>query len=141
MTVLETGNMTSYPDTCSKATAAFAVLSETIKAIQEVLLLQHVQSSSSSRKEDLVQLISQLQGHEKQKLHLTAAHHLERIRHRNQNLLRITAAGSSPSSDARIEQLLQQGVQSLQQQIHACVEQINEVLDEIRCTVMEEEDE
>ncbi len=122
--VLETGNMTSYPDTCLKATASFAVLSETIKAIQDIL-------TSQRRRKDLANLLSQLQGHEKEKLHMTAAHHLERIRQRNQQM--------QMDSDMRIEQLLDDGVQSLQGKIHACVEQINEVLDEIRCMVLEED--
>jgi hypothetical protein len=118
--------MTFYPDTCSKATAAFAVLSETIKAIQEIL-------QSQRHRKDLVHLIVQLQGHEKEKLYLTAAHHLERIRQRNQQI--------QAQSDPRIEKLLQDGVQTLQQKIHACMEQINEVLEEIRCSIMEEDEE
>jgi hypothetical protein len=132
-TVLQTGNLTSYPDTCSKATAAFSVLSETIKVVQEIL-----QSRASCT--TLVSLIVRLQRHEKEKLHLTAAHHLERIRaQNNQNQQQ---QQSSSSSDNRVGQLLQEGVQTLQQKIHDCVEQINEVLDELRCSIMEmEEDE
>lgn len=128
MTVLQTGNMTFYPDTCSKATAAFSVLSETIKAIQAIF------QQPQRQRNDLVQLIVQLQGHEKEKLHLTAAHHLERIRQRNQQLQ------PQQSGDPRIGRLLQEGVQILQQKIHTCVEHINEVLEEIRCAILEEDE-
>ena len=126
MVVLQTGNLTSYPDTCSKVTASFAVLSETIKSIQDIL------QSSPRHQKDLAQLVQQLQLHEKEKLHLTAAHHLERIRQRNQLL--------QSNSDPRIEQLLQEGVVNLQTKIHHCVEQINDIMEEIQCAILEEED-
>jgi hypothetical protein len=123
MTVLQTGNVTSYPDTCSKATASFSVLSETIKTIQEIL--------QSRKRTDLSKLIQQLQSYEKEKLQLTAAHHLERIRQQNQQQLE--------GEDARIEKLLKDGVTSLQQNIATCIENINEVLDELRCALLEED--
>lgn len=125
--VLQTGNMTSYPDTCSKATASFAVLSETIKAIQEILLNQQRQRT------DFAKLLSQLQGLEKEKLHLTAAHHLERIRQRNHQIQEVD------DSNTRIAKLLDDGVLSLHDKIQTCVEQINDVLEEIRSAVLEED--
>ena len=115
--------MTSYPDTCSKATASFSVLSETIKTIQEIL--------ESRKRQDLSNLIQQLQNFEKEKLQLTAASHLERIRQRNQQQLE--------GEDPRITKLLKDGVASLQQKITTCIENINEVLDELRCALLEEE--
>ena len=121
--VLQTGNITSYPDACSKATASFSVLSETIKTIQEIF--------QSRQRLDLSKLIQQLQAFEKEKLQLTAAFHLERIRQRNQQQLQ--------GDDPRITQLLTDGVVTLQQKIATCVENINEVLDELRCALLEEE--
>jgi hypothetical protein len=126
--VLKTGNMTSYPDTCSKVTASFSVLSETVKTISEILLKERKRSNLST-------FIRQLQSHEQEKLHLTAAHHLERIRQQQHNQ-------QQPSSvDPRIANLLDEGVASLQQQIATCIESINDVLDELRCAILEEEEE
>lgn len=123
MVVIDTGNFTSYPDTCSKATASFSVLSETIKMIQEIL--------EFSARSDLSKLIQRLQSYEKEKLQLTAAHHLERIRQRNQQELE--------GEDSRISKLLKDGVGSLRQKIATCIENINEVLDELRCSLLDEE--
>lgn len=122
--VLQTGNMTSYPDTCSKATASFSVLSDTIRVIKEIL-------DSRYQRKDLSKLVTRLQNHEREKLQLTAAIHLERIRQRDQQI--------QAEQDPRISKLLQDGVQTLQQKIQTVVEQINEVLDEIRCSILEEE--
>lgn len=122
--MLQTGNMTSYPETCSKVTASFSVLSETIKAIQEIMRVDRARN-------DLVQLITQLQGYEKEKLQLTAAHHLERLREKNLQ--------AHSQKDPRIEKLLGSGVQSLNRQISTIVEQINEIIDEIRIALVEGE--
>ena len=121
--VLQTGNITSYPDSCSKATASFSVLSETIKTIREILL--------SRKRSDLSKMLDKLQGYEKEKLQLTAAHHLERIRQRDQQRLE--------GEDERISKLLQDGVGSLHKKIATCIGNINEVLDELRCELLEEE--
>jgi hypothetical protein len=133
MVVLDTGNMTSYPDTCSKATASFSVLSETIKEIQTIL-------RSSRKRTDLSNSIQQLQNLEKEKLHLTAAHHLERIRERANNQ-QLPGEEEGTAADARIQKLLQEGVASLRQKIHQTIEVINEVLDDVRCALLEEDDE
>lgn len=122
--VLETGNMTNYPHICAEATASFAVLSDTINVIQTIL--------ADRRRMDAKQLIHALQMHEKEKLNLTAALHLERIREQNENL---PAAGG----DGRIASLLQEGVRSLQTKISSIVGEINGDLEEIRCAMMEEE--
>lgn len=123
--VLQTMNMTAYPDACSKATASFSVLSETIKMIQEIL------ASPTRKRADLTKLVAGLQANEKEKLHLTAAYHLERIRQQNQSV--------QPDSDPRITKLLNEGAKALQQKIQARVETINEVIDEIRCAIVDEE--
>lgn len=123
-TVLETMNITAYPEACAKATASFSVLSETIKTIQQVL-------KDDQKRSDLAQLIGNLQKEEKEKLQLTAACHLERIRQQNQSL--------QSESDPRITKLLEDGVNTLQAKIVACVERINEAIDEIRCAILDEE--
>jgi hypothetical protein len=127
--VLKTGNMTSYPDTCSKVTASFSVLSETVKTIQTILLKERKRSNLST-------FIRQLQSHEQEKLHLTAAHHLERVRQQQHNHQQ-----PHDQVDPRIAHLLDEGVASLSQKIAVCIECINEVLDELRCEMMEEEEE
>ncbi|CAB9505473.1 expressed unknown protein [Seminavis robusta] len=121
--VLQSANMTAYMSSCAHTTAAFAVLSDTIRAVRQALPPK------------LAKLITNLQQHEQQKLHLTAAWHLERIRERNENMIHDTNSG-----DKRIAKLLNQGVQSLQQQLQECVEEINECIEEIRYAMMEEED-
>ena len=136
--VLQTGNMTTYPETCAKATATFSVLSDTVKMVQATL-----DDKTTRNRSDLAKLLKQLQAHEKEKLHLTAAHHLERIRQRNNNIQYQTSNGedeSSSLSEDRISQLLREGVASLQFKINPCVESINEALDEIRCAILDEED-
>jgi hypothetical protein len=121
-TLLETGNMTNYPNVCAEATASFSVLSDTINIIQTAL------ADSRSRK-DLRDLIANLQQHEKEKLSLTAALHLDRIRESQQ-----------VGGDERILELLRLGVVSLRTKIEACVDNINEALEELRYAMVEEED-
>ena len=106
-------------------TATFSVLSETIKTIQDIFTTQR------SNRKPWAQLLQQLQHYEKEKLHLTAAHHLERIRQNNQQL--------QPQSDPRLERLYQEGVNSLQTKLHQCVQQINEVMEEIQCSLLDDE--
>ena len=115
--------MTSYMSSCAHTTAAFAVLSETINAVKSTL----------TQKEH-VQLLVNLQQHEREKLNLTAAYHLERIRqHNNENVGQV--------KDVRIAKLLDEGVASLQQKLNARVEEINEVVEEIRYAMLEEMEE
>jgi hypothetical protein len=114
--------MTNYPNVCAEATASFSVLSDTINIIQTAL------ADSRSRK-DLRDLIANLQQHEKEKLSLTAALHLDRIRESQQ-----------VGGDERILELLRLGVVSLRTKIEACVDNINEALEELRYAMVEEED-
>jgi len=124
--------MTSYPDTCSKATASFSVLSDTMKAIHEIL------QTDRSRK-DLASLVTQLQGHEKEKLQLTAAYHLERVRQSSHYQLVVDeeGGGGGTEEEIRIQNLLQGGVKTLHRKICTCVEKINEVIDEIRMELVD----
>jgi len=117
--------MTGYPTICAEATASFSVQSDTINVIQRVLEEKH-------QRHDLKKLIETLQKHEKDKLNLTAALHLERIREKSQQV--------DTNGDERITALLRQGISSLRGNIQACVEEINEVIEELRITMVEEED-
>ena len=125
--------MTSYISGCAHATAAFAVLSETIIMIRSTL----TDPTQGHNRTDLEKLLTNLQSQEKEKLNLTAALHLERIRERNENMN--TLESTSSHSDDRILKLLNQGVQSLTQKIDAIVGDINETLEELRYALLEEE--
>ena len=121
MAVLQSGNISSYPGTVLAVTASFSVLSDTIRAAQKIL---------DNRKEtDISQLIDQLQKYEKEKLNLTASFHLERIRMQNEE--------QHASQDTMTKKLLKDGVKSLERKINTCVERINEVLDELRCSLID----
>lgn len=100
------------------------MLSETMMAIQSVL--------ERRKQKELTELLKQLQGFEKEKLHLTAAHHLERIRKQNE--------AKQPNSDAGTLKLLEDGVALLQRKINTNVEDINETIDEIRLMTIDLDD-
>lgn len=140
--ILQSGNLTSYPGLISTVTASFAVISNSIKAIQSVLDSEAEKSNNKDRN-DVVAFIQQLQMLEKEKLNLTAALHLEKIREKNQ-ILHLTGMNAETSrssldddnmkyekNDATL-QLLRQGVSELQRKITRCVEMINDVLEELR---------
>jgi len=122
-TVISTGNITNYPSVCARATASFSVLSDTINTIRAILAEKH-------GRKDLTKLIGKLQRHEKEKLNTTAALHLERIREKNE---------VAPDGDERIRQLLIGGVASLRAKVTELINEINEVLEELRYEMAEEE--
>jgi hypothetical protein len=123
-TVLQNGNMTEYPTICARATASFSVLSDTVNTISSILKDAH-------KRPELLKLLSQLQKDEREKLNLTAALHLERIRQRN-----LEQAGEG---DERVAQLLQDGATSLTSKLATCIDSINETLEEIRYAVGDED--
>lgn len=128
-------NLSPYLDACTQATAKFSVLSQSINAICEVLLEQSKSQQDKTKKEHYTQL-RQLQAHEKEKLNLTAALHLERIRmHGHNNNIEVD------KQDDRVSLLLSQGVTSLKQKLSLCIESINEILDEVRIYILEEDEE
>jgi DNA repair REX1-B len=173
--VLQTnGNITQYPTVVAEATASFAVLSDTIRSVRQVLLLDNTtttttattDATTASEKEEVAQLLSRLQMEEQNKLHLTAALHLETIRISSaaysatvsgDSAMATTAANggggddqdetaaitATTNSDAdasaadKINRLYRESIASLQTKIGATVQEINEVLDEIRCIMME----
>lgn len=127
-TVLQTANVSSYPAMCAKATASFSFLSDTISTIQSVLESKH-------ERQDLKGFVGNLQKHEREKLQITAALHLEQMRAQNESMHQ-----QSEDGDQRVTQLLTQGVATLKERLAACVETINEDLEEIRYAMMDEDE-
>jgi DNA repair REX1-B len=136
--ILQSANITDYISGCAHTTAAFAVLSDTLRTIRTVLVDIHA-------RKDLEQLLTKLQAHEKEKLTLTAAYHLEKIRERNETMTledeKSHDNNNTRTTDHRIGQLLSQGITSLQEKLKDVVEDINECLEEIRYLMIEEEGE
>jgi hypothetical protein len=116
--ILSTRNLTNYPSVCAEATAHFAVVSDTVLSIHSCLL-------EKMKRPDLAQLVHNLQQHEKEKLSLTAALHLERIR-------------ESQGGEQRILALVKQEIQSLENRIRICCQEINDNIEEILCALSEE---
>ena len=127
-TILASGNITTYPALCAKVTATFSVLSDTINGAKATLEERY-------NRKDISNLISQLQKSEGEKLNLTAALHLERLRLRNSEL---DASLASGEGDDRTMGLLKEGIQSLERKIAGAVESINEALEELRCIAADE---
>lgn len=119
---MQTGQIHKYPSLCTETTATFSVLSDSINNIRKVLLDKLKQTS-------IADMITQLQDKERTKLNLTAALHLERIRIYNQ---------VRESSDDRITKLLMEGAASLRAKMEENVGEINEIMDELRCSLVDE---
>jgi hypothetical protein len=122
--VLLSGNLTQYPSLCSSITATFAIISSSIRDIQSIL----EKRNESSEINQACTAIKQLQICEREKLNLTAAWHLEKIREKNE---------SFDGGDEKVQQLLKQGANQLEAKIGVCIERINEVLDDIRCIAVD----
>lgn len=135
--ILQSGNLTTYPDLTTNITASFSVISNSIRCILEIMQ-NRIEGSKTKEfqleKEDLstlsncIKFTKQLQNLEREKLNYTAALHLEKIRERNERL----NVEARESSDEKVLNLLQQGVMDLQSKISRCIEQINETLEELR---------
>lgn len=119
-TVLQTMNVDAYPAICANATAQFALQSDLINTAKQCLTDHH-----QFKRKDLVNLIVQLQQNEREKLNVTAALHLERIRE----------CGSRSEGDRR---LLLEGIATLRQKIAGVIDRINETLEELRCALTDE---
>jgi redox-sensitive bicupin YhaK (pirin superfamily) len=136
--VLNTGNLTAYPPACALATASFSMLSDTIRTVVEEMSTR-ISSSSNSSNSNLNQYIQwtrSLQGLEKEKLQFTAALHLERIRANNEQGL-----SGGRNADDVVLGMLQQGIGELEQKIRKCASDINVVLEDLRCALVEEMEE
>jgi DNA repair REX1-B len=118
-------------------------VSETLITIQNIL-----QDVGHSRP-DLSDWIGKLQIREKEKLQMTAALHLEKIRlyQLQQQRSKLMCSDSndavqdddvdSENKEDKIFQLLQDEILSLRSRIDVCVRDINEILDEIRYAIVE----
>jgi len=95
----------------ANATAQFAVLSDTIR---------------QAKTPAFSKLIDQLQQHERMQLETTAALHLEKIRHANEQ-------------DERVRSMLREGIDSLQNKIQECRQAITEVVQELQCELADME--
>ena len=120
---MESGKVNDYPAICTEITATFSVLSDSINNIRKILLDKLNQTS-------IANFISQLQDKERAKLNLTAALHLERIR--------IQQMETSDEAKDRILELLLEGVASLRSQMRSNIEEINEIMDDLRCSLLDE---
>lgn len=140
-TILLSGNITTYPSLCAKVTATFSVLSDTINSVKSTLLNNDSKNNNSNKRTDITTVITQLQKAECEKLNLTAALHLEKLRLRNSELdatLTNNVGGGIKCDDDKTVQLLKDGIQSLEGRVSSVVESINDVLDELRCIAVEE---
>jgi hypothetical protein len=146
--VLKTNNLTLYPTGCANATASFTVLSDTIISVKDELIRRRGEKSSQEPQQNeqqqrytqYTEWIQNLQSLEKEKLQLTAAMHLEKIRVSNQQQQKGND-DKEGGGDARVLNLLERGVTILQQKIDECVANINLVLDDLRCALVEEMEE
>lgn len=119
--VLESGNLSQYPTLTTSTTASFAVISKHVRNIENIL--------KERGHERISKFIKQLQSFEKEKLNLTAALHLEKIRERNE---RLVLGDMESDTDKRILLLLEEGVRELLKKVQQCEEDINDILEEIR---------
>ena len=137
------GNFTDYPKLATDVTAIFVVISNSILEIQTLLLKKKTTKTTSMKK--ISEFIKQLQMHEKEKLQLTAALHLEKMRECNEHLEKSisnsnndsadtgsSSSSSSSSTNTKVAQLLQESISSLESKLVDCVENINDVLEELR---------
>ena len=129
--VLASGNMTDYLTVCAKVTASFSVLSDSVNSVKSTLEHHNRRAAALEHhnRRAAAHFVAELQKAESEKLNLTAALHLERLRSRNALLERATL----PSSEAedRTVHLLKVGIRSLERKIAKVVETINEILDEV----------
>lgn len=128
-TILISGNMTSYPKLCAKVTATFSVLSDTMNSIKSTLNTKH-------KRVDITKIIAQIQKSEGEKLNLTAAIHLEKLRLNNAQVE--NEAWNDSERDERTVSLLEEGVATLQAKINMIIEEINESIEELRCIATDE---
>eukprot|EP00580_Thalassiosira_gravida_P001507 CAMPEP_0201603652 /NCGR_PEP_ID=MMETSP0492-20130828/4036_1 /ASSEMBLY_ACC=CAM_ASM_000837 /TAXON_ID=420259 /ORGANISM="Thalassiosira gravida, Strain GMp14c1" /LENGTH=266 /DNA_ID=CAMNT_0048067479 /DNA_START=82 /DNA_END=882 /DNA_ORIENTATION=+ len=143
-TILASGNISNYPTLCAKVTASFSVLSDTINTVKSSFTINDGAQQKQPNKKDITNAISQLQKSEGEKLNLTAALHLERLRLRNSQLekeMSLVDDGNGSASADRTVELLKDGIRTLERKIGSVVEEINEVLEELRCVAADESEE
>lgn len=124
--ILRDEQLAAYPALVTEATARFASLSRDINTVEERLLLRRAdddpaRDAFARRAAELIRRVQQL---EKEKLELTAATHLERIRETQ------VAADAAPLSASNLEYMRRR-----QREV---VDAINEQLDELRCELVDD---
>lgn len=140
--VLVTNRLTDYPPACVAATAAFAVLSNTVAAVRDELSGRAESrkdlSTATSVSSSVIKSIGDLQELERQKLQLTAAYHLEQIRANN---LKQSNSGNIEEEDVDVDtselSLLNDGIANFRSQIETCRSEINCIIDDLRCALVE----
>lgn len=146
--VLISNRLTDYPAACVAATAAFSVLSDTIMAVRDELsarkkVTSHEKKDSPwSMLKSVIELINDLQSSEREKLQLTAAIHLEQIRVNNLKESNTVSDqsennGNNGDVDRRELLLLNEGVDKLRCGIEKCRSDINGVIEDLRCTLLD----
>ena len=152
--VLLSNRLTDYPPACVAATAAFAVLSDTVAAVRDELSTrienktknndETVSLPSTSTLSSVIKSIGDLQASEREKLQLTAACHLEQIR--ANNLKQPNHDGDNDNDeggdvDRRELSLLNNGIADLRSRIETCRSNINDIIEDLRCALVEQMEE
>jgi len=150
--VLLSKQLTDYPPACLSATAAFFVLSDTIMAVRDEITTRienkNIVDSFPLSKDNneqqfessILQLIFDLQEREREKLQLTAAFHLEQIRANNvkqQQQHDDDGNGNRGEGYQRELALLNKGLDDLRSRIETCKTNINDILEDLRCCLIE----
>ena len=128
--ILKTGKINEYDALCAETTANFAALSNLVNAVEQCVV------AAPHGKVGLGKLLRQVQGEEKEKLALTAALHLEKVR-----LITTSSDGSSNDGNEgenKSVTLLREGVKRLEGKINEVKARINELLEEVRYELEEE---
>eukprot|EP00752_Nemacystus_decipiens_P011751 g10428.t1 len=128
---LRGGDYSGYPALCCEVTAGFSVLSKAINAIEDLL-------GGRDETKPVAAIIRRVQEHEREKLTVTAAHHLESMREARAlgmgpGMTPHAGAGgdTEPSSPAQ-ERLLKDGVGDLSRRAEAAAAAVTELLEELR---------
>lgn len=113
--ILESGDIALYPAVVAEVTAAFAVLSDTILVIKDLLRGHHERGVLSG-------LVGKVQDLEKAKLEITAAFHMDQVRR-----------ALARDGDEREAALLEDNIARNRGKRDALNAQINEALEDLRC--------
>jgi hypothetical protein len=128
--VLATNHVGYYPTVCTEATAKFAIVGDTIQAVHATLDERNGTTTTNDKnvslRKETQRLVRTLQQYEKQKLQYTAALHLEQIR-----------LHQTSEDDHTSRKLLEDSTRTLHQKLTACISEINDVLEEIQCTLLD----
>jgi DNA repair REX1-B len=139
--ILATGNVQYYPPVCANVTATFSVLSSTINAIRSNL--EQLESQPNIR--EIQDLLTRLQRSEQSKLQLTAALHLERMRsvaevQKQQAKVNQTvdrAFDIVVDNRETVAELLNESILLLRKKITLVIGEINDVLEDLRYSIPE----